>query len=655
VFTLGAAGTSNTAKADVTDHSTNLGAQSIPLRSTHGPLSFAVAGDPASFGVQQTGTANAGPAREIASALAATGSLSIVRGDGQSGIVGSALATRFVVLVRNGAGRPVSGVRVVFALTQGGGRLSPTTKITGSNGRAASRLTLSEATGPRIVQASATGYGAVQFTAFGNANGNPNPGSNPIVIENQNGGSSGWRMSNPVSQSNPEIMGYADATSVNRGSVIDFKISLAQAGNYNIEVFRLGYYGGAGGRLLHSSGTQSGRAQPACRITNAATRLIECSWSTSYTLQVRNNWTSGFYVAKLTRSGSGRESQIWFVVRDDSSRSEVLFQSSFTTFLAYSNFGSADRHSLYDFNSTGGRRALKVSFDRPFGQVTTDQNRYDNVFDYEHSMIRWMESQGYDISYVTNLDVHENPNQLSNHRVFLSVGHDEYWSEEMRNAVEQALDRRVNLGFFSANTGYWRVRFESASNGGANRVMVCYKDPLAADPIAPTYLWRGPQNSRPENALMGVMYTGDDSYDRYGGADFIVANSSDPYYAHTGLRNGDRLPGLVGFEWDSLVPNGYAPRRLVVLGRSPVQPTTIAPELPPGTDTGVSHAVRYTAGSGAKVFSTGSIQFMWVLDHSVVPGRFRPKEDVRGKQFVVNALLDMGARPATPDAQLVLP
>jgi hypothetical protein len=578
-----------------------------------------------------------------------SGSLLKFRGDGQTGIPGSALAAPFVVKAVDSAGNPVSGVKVTFALTKGEGSLSPSTKVTAANGRASSRLTLGQTEGPRIVQASAAGYGAVQFNA------NTSASSNTIVIENQNQGSSGWRMTNPVSESNPEIMGYASATSVNRGNAIDFKISLAQAGNYTIEVYRLGFYRGTGGRLLHSSGTQSGRAQPACRITNAATRLIECSWSTSYTLQVGSNWTSGFYVAKLTRSGSGRESQIWFVVRDDSSRSDILFQSSFTTFLAYSNFGSVERHSLYEFNSTSRQRALKVSFDRPFGQVTTDQGRYDNVFDYEHSMIRWMESQGYDISYVTNLDVHGNPNQLSNHRVFLSVGHDEYWSEEMRNAVERARDRGVNLGFFSANTAFWRVRLESASNGSANRVMACYKDPQVPDPVAPTYLWRGPQNRRPENALLGIMYTGDDSLDRYGGAAFVVSNSSDPYFAHTGLRNGDKLPGLIGFEWDSLVPNGQAPSGLVVLGRSPVRPTNLSPELPPGTDTGLSHVVRYTAGSGAKVFSTGSIQFIWVLDDSVVPGWAPRKMDARGKQFVVNALLDMGARPATPDAQVVLP
>jgi hypothetical protein len=593
--------------------------------------------------------AYAGVSNASASIQVVVGSLSILSGDGQWGAVGSPLAAPFVVEVLNGAGNPVSGVTVTFALTEGGGSLSASTDVTASNGQASTVLTLSQAKGPRIVQASATGYGAVQFTASGYAT------SNAITIENQNQGSTGWKMTNPVSQSNPEIMGYAGATSVNRGDAIDFKISLAQVGSYTIDVYRLGYYAGTGGRLMQSSGTQGGTAQPACLITDTATRLVECSWSTSYTLQVGSNWTSGFYVAKLTRSGSGRQSQIWFVVRDDSGNADVLFQSSFTTFLAYNHFGSVDRHSLYGFNSTGGQRALKVSFDRPLGQVTTDQGRYDNVFDYEHSMIRWMESQGYDISYVTNVDVHENPNQLSNHRVFLSVGHDEYWSEEMRNAVEQALDDGVNLGFFSANTAFWRVRFESASSGGANRVMVCYKDPLAVDPIAPTYLWRGPENSRPENALLGVMYTGDNSFDRYGGAGFVIANSADSYFAHTGLQNGDILPGLVGFEWDSLVPNGQTPPGLVVLGESPVQPTLIAPELPPGTDTSVSHAVRYTAGSGGKVFSTGSIQFMWVLDHSVVPGWAQPKTDARGKQFVINILLDMGARPATPDAQVVLP
>lgn len=371
-------------------------------------------------------------------------------------------------------------------------------------------------------------------------------------------------------------------------------------------------------------------------------------------MNIGPNWTSGLYVANLKASSSGKQSQIWFIVRNDTSTSDILFQSSFTTFLAYNNYGDSERHSLYSFNSTGGTRALKVSFDRPFGQVTTWPWSYDNIFNWESRMARWLESQGYDVSYVTNMDVHSNPQLLLQHKAFLSVGHDEYWSQQMRNAVEQARDAGVNLAFFTANAAYWRVRFEpSVITGTSNRVMVCYKDPAANDPIAPTYLWRGPENNRPENALLGVMYIGDDNGNLFGGYDHIVANSTDPYYASTGLHNGDRLSQLVGFEFDAVINNGFTPNGLVVLSESVVSAATgTATGLPPGTDLGISNTVRYTATSGAKVFATGSIQWMWGLDSTGIPS---PREDPRAQQFVTNVLVDMGARPLTPTSGLVIP
>jgi hypothetical protein len=277
------------------------------------------------------------------------------------------------------------------------------------------------------------------------------------------------------------------------------------------------------------------------------------------------------------------------------------------------------------------------------------------MLNYEYPMARWLESQGYDVSYVTNMDIHADPNLLLQHKTFLSVGHDEYWSQAMRDNVEQARDAGVNLAFFSANTAYWRVRFEPSGAGEPDRVMVCYKDPAANDPIAPTYRWRDPENNRPENALLGVMYTGDDVFNLYGGYDHIVANSADPYYEFTGLNDGDALLGLVGFEWDAVVDNGFTPAGLVVLSQSIVNPTGVTPGLPPGTDTTISNAVRYTAASGAKVFASGSIQWMWGLDSTGVGGALGPRVDFRAQQFVVNLLRNMGALPSTPDPALIIP
>jgi hypothetical protein len=526
------------------------------------------------------------------------------------------------------------------------GTFTPTSPISPTAGQASVSFTATGAGTATITAASpglTSGSGALTVLP-----------SNAIMLENKKAGTSAWQITSPVSTTTPEIVGYAGATSVNLGGTLSMMVSLATAGQYTIDVYRLGWYGGAGGRLVLSSGPLTGSKQAPCGVTDSATKLIECKWPTSYTLSVSGpDWTTGLYVANLTAASSGKQSQIWFVVRDDSSFSDIVFQSAFTTYQAYNNYGDGVQYSLYGFNSTNGIAAYKVSFDRPFAAVSTDPGRYDKITYNEYNMVRWLESQGYDVSYITNLDVHLNPAGLLQHKVYLSVGHDEYWSLEMRNAVEQARDsaKKVNLGFFSANTSYWRVRLESSSTGTPNRVMVCYKD-AAIDPQGTTALWRDPPNNRPENAMIGVMYVGDDSSNRLGGYDYVVTNSGDPYYANTGLANGTHLSQLVGYEWDAVVNNGATPTGLVILSTATTNATDIAPSLPPGTNSNTSNAARYTAASGAKVFATGSIQWVWALDSfGVIPARVDP----HAQQMAVNILSDMGAKPLTPSPGLIVP
>jgi hypothetical protein len=579
-----------------------------------------------------------------------------VSGDNQIGTVGTALSNPLIVQVKDGAGNPQSGVTVNFAVTSGGGSVSPTSAVTAANGQASTVLTLGAIpSGPNdaaIVTATASGIGNTTFTAKA-APAN----SNAIYIENQNPGTTNWKITNYAYN---EIVGYTAATSVNKGGSLDIKVSLAELGTYTIDVYRLGYYGGAGGRLILSSGSLNGITQPPYTV-DSSTRLVECNWSTSYTLQIGSNWTSGLYIAKLTHQ-TGVQFPIWFVVRDDSRTADILFQASFNNYLAYTNTGG---YSVYGFNSDFGQRAFKVSYDRPFynGAGT---NEYNTMTRWEYNMVRWLESQSYNVSYVTNVDVHANSQLLQRYKVFLSVGHDEYWSLEERNNVEQARDAGVNLGFFCANTAYWRVRLENSSTGTSNRIMACYKSDWAIDQVAAqnsanaTNKFRGAQINRPENALLGVLYTGDKSSVLYGGFDFIVSNSSDPYYAHTNLNNGDSLGQLVGYEWDAVVNNGFTPSGLVILSQSPVIFETRAIDdepsnqqtLPANTNFNISNAVRYTANSGAKVFSTGSIQFAFGLDSDTVP---TPRTDIRVKQMVVNILADMNARPQTPDAGIIVP
>ena len=183
----------------------------------------------------------------------------------------------------------------------------------------------------------------------------------------------------------------------------------------------------------------------------------------------------------------------------------IEVQNSVSTWQAYNNWGGK---SLYPHNSTGPQ-AKKVSFDRPY---SIEDGAGDYLFRWEYNMVRFLEREGYDVTYVTSIDTHANPATLLRAKAFLSVGHDEYWTWEMRANVEAARDRGIDLAFFSANVCYWQARLEDG-----NRTLVSYKESaLSADPLANdgnplndariTTKWRNVPVLRPEESLVGVMY-----------------------------------------------------------------------------------------------------------------------------------------------------
>src|SRR5437867_1000954 len=198
--------------------------------------------------------------------------------------------------------------------------------------------------------------------------------NNPIVTENQQPGTSQWRIP-PGSAGNDtsgQIKGYASATSVNKGENITFYISVNPAQTYSIDIYRMGWYQGLGGRLMQHIGPLDGVQQPTCP-TNATTGLIACDWTPGYTLATQTAWTSGIYLAKLTNQ-QGFQNYVVFALRDDTRVAALLYQQPVDTYQAYNNYpndGSTGK-SLYGFNSfgattvTGGPQAAKVSFDRPY-------------------------------------------------------------------------------------------------------------------------------------------------------------------------------------------------------------------------------------------------------------------------------------------------
>jgi hypothetical protein len=385
--------------------------------------------------------------------------------------------------------------------------------------------------------------------------------ANPVLSENLNPGTKAWEIGGTTgrtvaSDSIGQIKGYASAASVNKGENITLHVSVSTAQTYTIDVYRMGWYQGLGGRLIQQIGPLNGVQQPACP-TNASTGLIECNWTPAYVLNTQAGWTSGIYLAVL-RNQQGFHSYIIFVVRDDNRVAALLYQQPVTTYQANNAWGGK---SLFDHSSSGGNtvagspRAVKVSFDRPYNGDGDGQFR---VFS-EINFVRWAEKSGYDLTYSTDVDTHRNGAMLLNYRGFLSLPHDEFWSKPMYDAAIAARDAGVHLAFFGANSIYWQVRFEPSSSGAADRVLVCYQD-ASIDPIADpnlnTVKWRDGPVNRPEQALIGVQYTdGPDG----GSAPYVVTNSSHWVYAGTGFNDGDSVPVIVGGEADRFFSTDPAP------------------------------------------------------------------------------------------------
>jgi hypothetical protein len=478
----------------------------------------------------------------------------------------------------------------------------------------------------------------------------------PVVCENQLPGvtASSWL---PGAGGDPSILGFSTDISVNHGQTVDFKIKAAAP--YRIEIYRFGYYGGLGSRLvttIQPSAAQP-QAQPAC-LNDAATGLIDCgNWAVSGSWAVPADAVSGLYGAHLVRTDGRGDSVIFFVVRDDERRAALLFQTSDATWQAYNPYGG---NSLYVGQPAG--RAYKVSYNRP---LTVRDNSIRNSPLYsEWPMIQWLEQNGYDVSYATDVDTARSGAALRQHKAFLSVGHDEYWSAEQRANVTAARDAGVNLGFFGANEIFWKTRWEPGW-----RTLVCYKEskaggaPDPANPPTSTGTWRDPRfasvdGGKPENALSGTIYTVDAVRDD---AIAVPAQYSGLRFWRNALTAGQAatLPvGTLGYEWDSDLDNGSRPAGLIDLSSTSVAVTTLVND-PSGVNEGPGTATHsmtlYRAPGGALVFGAGTVQWSFGLsaNHDGSADTTSPPADRRMQQATVNVLADFGAQPATMQAGLV--
>jgi hypothetical protein len=562
-----------------------------------------------------------------------------------------------------------SGVTADSLSAVGTGLLSPAAPSLSANNTLASPQVTS-------LQAAAQSFAPATTTFSTNSLTANAASTNPIVLENQKPGTpqSIWQID--PGQDSDLIQGFTTAISTNIGGTVSFKIdNLTSSPNYHIDIYRLGYYGGDGARLVTTIQHQAASAvhQPA-PLTNPSTGLVDAgNWSVTDSWSVPTDATSGVYIANVI--DGAQIFQIPFVVRNDGSHSAIVFQTSDQTWQAYNPWGGSN---LYAGNGPGPQgAAYAVSYNRP---ITTRDSGLsgtpnDMVFSAEYPAIQWLEQNGYDVSYVSGLDVSLNGSLLLNHQVYMDVGHDEYWTDSQRANVQAAATAGVNLMFLSGNEVYWQTRFAPSidSTGAANRTLVTYKDTHANAVIDPTgtatgtfmdarFASSGGMSGQPSNSLTGTVFQVDS--DRTDILKIPYGESKLRFWRNTSVANtaqgqsASLVQNILGYEWDSSPDNGFRPAGLVALSSTTLQVSTYLLDYgnTTGNGTATHNLVEFRdPTSGAIIFGAGTVFWSWGLasDHDQVVGAPTPT-DPNVQQAMVNLFADMGVQPATLQASLVI-
>jgi sugar lactone lactonase YvrE len=486
-----------------------------------------------------------------------------------------------------------------------------------------------------------TGADAGADAGGGEPDGDPGPGepdagpvkeppardADAVRKENLRPGSTAWRIDRAAGERvahNREVEGYALETTVKQGDTLRVAVSLSEAKSFHWYVYRLGHYGGAGGREVARGGPLKGVRQAPCPA-DPATGVIACAWAPVLELPVKDHWVRGVYVVKLVREDNYQR-YVPFFVRDANPRAEVAVLMPTATWAAYNTWGGT---SLYDdkyqvMKAHGVSRAFQSSYDRPFhkGQGT------GHLLTDDLGLVQWLEAQGLDVGYFTNEDLDASYDFLAGAKVLFLSGHDEYWTRRNRDHADRALAEGRSLINLGANQAYWQVRLDAAADGRPRRVVTCFKghEADAHRDSRRTVKFRDGPVGRPENALFGVQFSS--RWHQFGFPTVITAPDHWAL-AGTGLKAGDTLWMANGYEQDQIIDNGHTPPGLDVLAESPALSLQGA--------FGFGHMVVRKQG-GAYVFSAGGVDFVRTL-------AAEDMADPRAARIVANVLFKALGRP----------
>lgn len=444
---------------------------------------------------------------------------------------------------------------------------------------------------------------------------------NSVVTENQHEGTTGWMLTQiqPVEgesldekvKRRPAIEGFCSHTSIEPGRTLKIYVSARPASTFNLDIYRMGYYGGKGGRIMKQLGPFQGVPQPVPE--EGPKQLMECQWEASVELTVPEDWLSGVYLGKLTEQNHGYQAYVVFIVKDRR-KADLVFQCSDLTWQAYNRW--PEWRSLYDWkeNRWHVEPGADVSFDRPYSVYYNGlpmgfnplTNGSGEFLLWEFPLAFWLEKEGFDVTYISNLDTHQGIDLLVRGEVFLSVGHDEYWTRQMFEHVRKAREQGVDLAFLCGNSVYTEIDLGPSNAGGTNRVFGRI------------------QYFEDERELMGASSYG------VGLGPWICIRPDHWLYEGTGMDNGDTIKDLVGWEFHG--PPLKESEQLVVLAEGELK-----------NSNGHTHAATMEMhDNGGMVFNAGTCWWSMVL--SSPPGFKNPpnkdfsEDDPRVQRMTRNLL-----------------
>lgn len=414
--------------------------------------------------------------------------------------------------------------------------------------------------------------------------------------ENAKPGTPGWQITRPGGGA---ISGWSGAVSVLPGTDVPVYVSTA-APTFTVHALRIGWYGGAGAREVFASPPVPGAAQ-AASVVEGTTRTARAPWTVSTTLKTAG-WPPGDYLLRLDAS-TGPQTYVPLTLRTQRNEGRVLVTNAVTTWQAYNRWGG---RSLYTGPGGFGGRSYAVSFDRPY-----DTNDGAGLFLVDElPFVQLAESLNLDLGYTTSVDLHSDPTTLDGVRALITLGHDEYWSPQMRDRVTAARDRGMNLAFLGANAVFRRIRM-APSPTGPNRIEIDFKearrDPLyGKDDVQVTADWPSPPKARPQSDLTGPLYECNPVL-----AAMTVTDADNWLFAGAGVRDGDSFPDLVGSEYDRVNLAVPVPRPLEVLAHSKVTCRNV---------NSYADMAYYSTPSGAGVLNVGTNMWVRALDHAAGRG-----------------------------------